>query len=253
MNKIVKYLKLRVIFENSIQVDWPIYLVIFLEIGQLYESSKENLAHEAIDYILSRFLKSPTSTIVTSIQRFSELVQDRAIKLRMIDNPLNELITLFVTVYTQSNKPGNKYQHMKPIKTLQNLENKLMWYSVLMLCNQSFNIPGHSKWNEHFICHVDHDQLSIYNSSILNVICESGIQFGLKLGLSLEQRFILSHVMKLVSSNYNNYTFQNFNTVLDYILKYQYDYLEITDFSHEYFLFLQQYSTKETTEIVVRR
>ena len=70
MNKIVKYLKLRVIFVNHIQVDWPIYLVIFLEIGQLHESFKENLAHEAIDYILSRFLKSPTSTIVTSIQIF---------------------------------------------------------------------------------------------------------------------------------------------------------------------------------------
>ena len=249
MNKIVKYLKSRVIFENRIQVDWPIYLVIFLEIEQLHNSSKENLAHEAIDYILSRFLKSPTSTIVTSIQRFSELVQDRAIKLRKIDTPVNELITLFAIEYTQSNKSGNKYQHMKPIKTLQDLENKLMWYSVLMLCNQSFNIPGHSKWNDFFIHRVDHDQLSIYDSSNLNVIWESGIQFGLKLGLSLEQRFLLSHVMKLVSSNYDNYTFQNFNTVLDYILKYQYDYLEITDFSHEYFLFLHLYSTSPKKQL----
>ena len=94
--------------KNRIQVDWPIYLVIFLEIGQLYESSKENLAHEAIDYILSRFLKSPTSTIVNSIQRFSELVQDRGIKLRKIDTPVTDLITLFAIEYTQSNKPGNK-------------------------------------------------------------------------------------------------------------------------------------------------
>ena len=249
MNKIVKYLKSRVIFENRIQVDWPIYLVIFLEVGQLHESSKENLAHEAIDYILSRFIKSHTSTIVTSIQRFSELVQDRAIKLRKIDTPVTELITLFAIVYTQSNKSGNKYQHMKPIKQLQDLENKLMWYSLLMLCNQSFNIPGHSKWNEHLIRHVDHDQLSIYDSSNLNVIWESGIQFGLKLGLSLEQRFLLSHVMKLVSSNYNIYTFQSFNTVLDYILKYQYDYLEITDFSHEYFLFLHLYSTSPKKQL----
>ena len=249
MNKIVKYLKSRVIFENRIQVDWPIYLVIFLEIEQLHNSSKENLAHEVIDYILSRFIKSPTSTIVTSIQRFSELVQDRAIKLRKIDTPVNELITLFAIVYTQSHISGNKYRQMKPIKTLQDLENKLMWYSVLMLCNQSFEIPGHSKWNEHLIRHVDHDQLSIYDSSNLNVIWESGIQFGLKLGLSLEQRFLLSHVMKLVSSNYNNYTFQNFNIVLDYILKYQYDYLEITDFSHEYFLFLHLYSTSPKKQL----
>ena len=57
--------------------------------------------------------------------------------------------------------------------------------------------------------------------------------------------------MKLVSSNYNNYTFQNFNTVLDYILKYQYDYLEITDFSHEYFLFLQQYSTSPKKQLKI--
>ena len=77
MNKIVKYLKSKVIFENHIQVDWPIYLVIFLEIAQLHETTKENQAHEAIDYILSKFLKSPHSTIVTSIQRFSELVQDK--------------------------------------------------------------------------------------------------------------------------------------------------------------------------------
>ena len=157
MNKIVKYLKSRVIFENRIQGDWPIYLVIFLEIEQLQESSKENLAHEAIDYILSRFIKSPTSTIVNSIQRFSELVQDRAIKLRKIDTPVTELITLFAIEYTQSNKSGNKYRQMKPIKTLQDLENKLMWYSLLMLCNQSFNIPGHTKWKEHLIRHVDHD------------------------------------------------------------------------------------------------
>ena len=243
MNKIVKYLKSRVIFENRIQIDWAIYLVIFLEIGQLYDGSKENQAHEAINYILNRFLKSPHSTIVTSIRRFSELVQDRAIKLRKIDSPVNELITLFTIEYTHSHKSGNKYHHMKPITKLQDLENKLMWYSVLMLCNQSFDIPGHSKWNDHLIRHVDHDQLSIYHSSNLNVIWEFGIQFGLKLGLSLEQRFLLSHVMKLVSSNSSIYTFQNFNTVLDYILKYQYDYLEITDFSHEYFLFLHQYST----------
>ena len=249
MNKIVKYLKSRVIFENRIQIDWAIYLVIFLEIGQLYDGSKENQAHEAIDYILNRFLKSPHSTIVISIQRFSELVQDRAFKLRKIDSPVNELITLFAIEYTQCHKSGNKYHHMKPITKLQDLENKLMWYSVLMLCNQSFHIPGHSKWNEHLIRHVDHDQLSIYDSSNLNVIWEFGIQFGLKLGLSLEQRFLLSHVMKLVSSNSNIYTFQNFNTILDYILKYQYDYLEITDFSHEYYLFLYQYSTSSKKQM----
>ena len=170
MNTIVKYLKSRVIFENRIQIDWAIYLVIFLEIGQLYDGSKENQAHEAIDYILNRFLKSPHSTIVTSIQRFSELVQDRAFKFRKIDSPVNDLITLFTIEYTQCHKSGNKYHHMKPITKLQDLENKLMWYSVLMLCNQSFHIPGHSKWNEHLIRHVVHDQLSIYDSSNLNVI-----------------------------------------------------------------------------------
>ena len=178
MNKIVKYLKSKVIFENHIQVDWPIYLVIFLEIAQLHETTKENQAHEAIDYILSKFLKSPHSTIVTSIQRFSELVQDRAIKLRKIESPVNELITLFTIEYTQCHKPGNRYNHMKPITKLQDLENKLMWYSVLMLCNQSFNIPGHSKWySDCFfrIRHIDHDQLSIYDSSNLNVIWESAL------------------------------------------------------------------------------
>ena len=132
MNKIVKYLKSRVIFENHIQVDWPIYLVIFLEITQLHETSKENQAHEAIDYILGRFLKSPHSTIVTSIQRFSELVQDKAIKLRQIDSPVNELITLFIIEYTQYQKAGNKYSRMKPITKLQDLENKLMWYNDVM-------------------------------------------------------------------------------------------------------------------------
>ncbi|KAI6653840.1 hypothetical protein LOD99_3342 [Oopsacas minuta] len=226
LNKIVKYLKSKVIFETHIQIDWPIYLVIFLEIAQLFDSNKDNLANEAITFIL----------------RFSELVQDRVFKFRKLESPINELINLFTIEYTQCQKSGNKYGHLKPIYKQQDLENKLLWYNVLMLCNQSFKIPGQSKWSLHLIHHIDHDQLSIYDLSNLNIIWEFGIQFGINLGLSFEQRFLLSDVLRIVSSKYETYTFQNFNIVLDYILKYQYDTFEIIDFCLAYFVFLDQYS-----------
>ena len=233
------------IFESHIQVDWPIYLIIFLEISQLYDSSKENLAIEALEYILVRFLKLNPDVIAYSIKRFDELIQDKVFNFRKLLSPKNELIDLFSIQYSQSQKSGNKLHYTKPIHKQQDLENKLLWYNVLMLCNQSFQIPGHSKWNEHLISHVDFEQLSIYDSSNLNTIWESGIQFGIKLGLSFQQRFLLSHIVSWVSSNARSYTFQNFNIVLDFILKSQYSAMEIADFLQYYSHFVSQYSKSD--------
>ena len=230
------------IFESHIQVDWPIYLVIFLEISQLYDSSKNNLAIEAIEYILAKFFKLNPESIAYSIRRFEELVEDRVFRFRKLGNPMNKLIDLFSIQYTQSTKSGNKFNYIKPISKQHDLENKLLWYNVLMLCNQSFKIPGHSKWNEHLISHIDYDQLSIYDSSNLNTIWESGIQFGVKLGLGFDQRFLLSHVVNWMFSNAKIYTFQNFNIVLDFILKSQYNTIEIADFLNYYSYFISQYS-----------
>ena len=235
----------KVIFETHVHVDWPIYLVIFLEISQLYDISKENLAFEAIDYILSRFLKLNPEVVAYSIRRFEELFQERVFQFRKLVDPKNELIDLFSIQYTQSQKSGNKFHHIKSISKQQDLENKLLWYNILMLCNQSFRIPGHSKWREHLVNHVDVDQLSIYDSSNLNTIWEFGIQFGIKLGLSFHQRFLLSHIISWVSSNVRNYTFQNFNIILDFILKSQYNTMEIADFINYYSNFISQFSKSD--------
>ena len=233
------------IIESHIQVDWPIYLIIFLEISQLYDSSKENLAIEALEYILVRILKLNPDVIAYSIKRLDELVQDKVFNFRKLLSPKIDLIDLFSIQYSQSQRSGNKLHYTKPIHKQQDLENKLLWYNVLMLCNQSFKIPGHSKWNEHLISHVDFEQLSIYDSSNLNTIWESGIQFGIKLGLSFQQRFLLSHIVNWVSSNARSYTFQNFNIVLDFILKSQYSVMEIADFLQYYSYFVSQYSKSD--------
>ena len=195
-----------------------------------------------MEYILVRFLKLNPDVIVYSIKSFDELVQDKVFNFRKLLSPKMELIDLFSIQYTQSQKSGNKLHYTKPILKKQDLENKLLWYNVLMLCNQSFKIPGHSKWNEDLISHVDFEQLSIYDTSNLNTIWESGIQFGIKLGLSFQQRFILSHIVSWVSFNARSYTFQNFNIVLDFILKSQYCVMEIADFLHYYSHFVSQYS-----------
>ena len=216
-----------------------------MEISQLYDSFKENLAIEAMEYILVRFLKLNPDVIVYSIKSFDELVQDKVFNFRKLLSPKIELIDLFSIQYTQSHKSGNKLHYTKPILKKQDLDNKLLWYNVLMLCNQSFKIPGHSKWNEHLISHVDFEQLSIYDSSNLNTIWESGIQFGIKLGLSFQQRFLLSHIVSWVSSNSRSYTFQNFNIVLDFILKSQYSAMEIADFLQYYSHFVSQYSKSD--------
>ena len=235
----------KVVFETHIHVDWPIYLVIFLEIAQLYGIPKENLAIEAIDCILMRFLKLNPEVIAYSIRRFEELFQERVFQFRKLVDPKNELIDLFSIQYTQSQKSGNKFHHIKSISKRQDLENKLLWYNILMLCNQSFRIPGHSKWREHLVNHVDVDQLSIYDASNLNTIWEFGIQFGIKLGLSFHQRFLLSHIVSCVSSNVRNYTFQNFNIILDFILKSQYNAMEIADFINYYSNFISQFSKSD--------
>ena len=216
-----------------------------MEISQLYDSSKENLAIEALEYILVRFLKLNPDVIVCSIQTFEELIQNKVFNFRRLLSPKNELIDLFSIQYTQSQKSGNILNYTKPIHKKQDLENKLLWYNVLMLCNQSFQIPGHSKWNEHLISHVDFEQLSIYDTSNLNTIWESGIQFGIKLGLSFQQRFLLSHIVSCISSNDRSYTFKNFDIVLDFILKSQYSVIEIADFLSYYSHFVSQYSKSD--------
>ena len=216
-----------------------------MEISQLYDSSKDNLAIEAIEDILAKFLKLNPESIAYSIRRFEELVQDKVFKFRKLGNPKNELIDLFSIQYTQSTKSGNKFNYIKPISNRHDLENKLLWYNVLMLCNQSFKIPGHSKWNEHLISHIDYDQLSIYDSSNLNTIWEVGIQFGMKLGLSFDQRFLLSHIVNWVCLNTNIYSFQNFNIVLDSILYFRNTAIEIADFLSYYSQFIHQYSKSD--------
>ena len=210
--------------------------------SQICDSSKDNLAIEAIDSILVRFLKLNSESIAYSIKRFEELVQDKVFRFRKLVNPKNTLIDLFSIQYTQSTKSGDKFNYIKPISKQHDLENKLLWYNVLMLCNQSFKIPGHSKWNEHLISHIDYDQLSIYDSSNLNTIWEFGIQFGMKLGLGFDKRFLLSHIVIWMFSNAKIYTFQNSNIVLDFILYFRNTAIEIADFLSYYSQFISQYS-----------
>ena len=218
--------------------------MIFSEINCFYDStkdSKENQALEAMEFILDRFIKVPPDVIATSIRYFGTFSQDNAFKLRKIENLNFELIQLFNIQFFGTHKAGSKHYHMKQIYKPQELETKLLWYNVIVLCNQCFKMPGHSRWFEYIIQYVDYDQLSVFESSTLNSVRVCGIEFGLKLGLSFEQRFLLSTLMRWVSASMNSFTFHNFNIVLEFILRWEYELTEIVDFISNYLLFITEF------------
>ena len=217
-------------------------MVIFLEIIQIFDNPKENQANEAIEYITDNFLKLNPEVIAYSIERFGELFEDKILKFRKLYNPKNILVELFSTQYARSQKSGNKSNRNKYISKQEDLENKLLWYNVVMLCKQCFKSQVRSKWREDLINQLVFDQLSIYDLYIINTIMESGIQFGIKLGLSFDNRFLLGHIADWVSCDIRNYTFQKFNTLLTSIMNYKYEMVEITDFLNCYSNFISQYS-----------
>ena len=178
--------------------------------------------------ILGRFLNINPLVISYSIGRFEELVQGKLFSLRKLETPGERLIQLFTVEFIKPQKSNIK--QVKTTDEQQELKNKLLWYNILLLCNEKFKTPDPSKWNEHLIQHFTTNQLSIFDSSILNIIWEYGIQFSLKLALSSKRKFSLSQFVNFVSSNTNTYTLQNFNTIIDFIMRWKYNLFETVGF-----------------------
>ena len=178
--------------------------------------------------ILGRFLNINPLVIAYSIGRFEELVQGKLFSLSKLETPGERLIQLFTVEFIKPQKSNIK--QVKTTDEQQELKNKLLWYNILLLCNEKFKTPDHSKWNEHLIQYFTTNQLSIFDSSILNIIWEYGIQFSLKLALSSKRKFSLSQFVNFVSSNTNTYTLHNFNTIIDFIMRWKYNLFETVGF-----------------------
>ena len=222
MDNIVTFFQSKVIFESHIETDWSIYLIILLEISQLYEGSRDNLANEVIVDIIVKFLNLNPLIIAYSIGKIEELFQDKLFCLRKLENPKEKLIQLFTIQFT--------LPHNSTIDKQQNLQTKLLWYNVLLLCNQKFNKPDDPAWTEHLINQFTMNQLSIFDKLTLNTIWKYGVQFSLKLDLSSEKRISLSCLINCVSSDIKTFSFHNFNTIIDFIMKLNYSISETVDF-----------------------